>query len=105
MFAAHVVGCPDPHIERWFLADPTSLKDALGMHVTLSTRKCERSLYKTRLVEALTAAGQVLTLGGIEFATEIVDAVDLYRAGKNEPSLKHFIEGLRSMLASLQDAP
>ena len=27
--------------------------------------------------------------GGTEFADEIVRAMDLFRAGKNEPTLKH----------------
>jgi hypothetical protein len=39
-----------------------------------------------------------VTLGGIEFAEEIVECMDLYRAGKDEPSLKHFIDELRSAL-------
>ena len=80
------------------MADPQSLRETLGAKVTLRRRKCERGIYKSQLVSALLAAGQVLTLDGIEFAPEIVAAMDLFRAGKNEPSLKHFVEGLKVLL-------
>jgi hypothetical protein len=93
---AVVIGCPDPHVERWFLADPVSLSQALGLVVSREKRKCERGYYKRKLVNALRHAGQFVTLGGIEFAEEIVECMDLYRAGRNEPSRKHFVDDLRS---------
>ena len=39
-----------------------------------------------------------MTLGGAEFAEEIITAADLFRAGKNEPSLKHFVDELRGLM-------
>lgn len=97
-FPALVVACPDPHIERWFLADPLSLHVALGARVRRERRKCARDIYKQALAAGLREAGHILTLGGAEFADEIVEAMDLYRAGKNEPSLKHCIDGIRAAL-------
>ncbi len=36
-------------------------------------------------------------VGGAEFAEEIVAEMDFYRAGKNEPSLRHFLETTRGV--------
>jgi hypothetical protein len=43
-------------------------------------------------------AGHIVTLGGAEFAEEIVNSIDLYRAARNAPSLGHFIDDVRSVL-------
>jgi hypothetical protein len=93
-----VIACPDPHIERWYLGDPPALADALGLAVAVPKRKCDRDAYKNLLTRALLSGGNVVTLGGIEYAEEIVDAMDLFRAGKAEPSLRHFITGLRAVM-------
>lgn len=93
------VACPDPHIERWFMADPASFEQALGRRPRVGKRKCERDRYKRILGKTITAAGYPAGLGGIEFAVEIVAAMDLYRAGKNEKSLKQFVDAARALLA------
>ena len=93
-----IVACPDPHIERWYLADPVSFRDVVGVRPRVRKRKCERALYKSILASAVVEAGHPPTLGGIEFAEEIVAAMDLYRAGKGEPSLKHFLDAAKAQL-------
>jgi hypothetical protein len=95
VFPAIAIACPDPHIERWFLADPPSFHRVIGAESRGGRRKCERDLYKRKLAEAIRRGGNPPTLGGIEFATEIVEEMDLYRAGRNEPSLQHFISDFR----------
>ena len=97
-----VIACPNPHIERWYLADPASFEHVVGSRPRLEARKCERGLYKSRLIQAVQDGGHPTTLGGIEFAQEIVDSMDLYRAGKNERSFHHFVEGARAMIRSLR---
>jgi hypothetical protein len=37
-----VIGCPDPHIERWFLADPDLLSRTFGLTVSRERRKCNK---------------------------------------------------------------
>lgn len=96
-----IVVCPDPHVERWYLADPVSLKEALGVDARPPADKCERDLYKQLLLNALMQAGHSVTQGGAEFADEIVAAMDLFRAGKNDASLKHCVDGLRAALKEL----
>jgi hypothetical protein len=93
-----VVACPDPHIERWYMADPASFKEVVGRQPRLEKVKCERNRYKTILAQTIRDSGQITTLGGIEFARDLVAAMDLYRAGKLEPALKSFVEDLRGAL-------
>jgi hypothetical protein len=101
LFRVPVVGCPDPHVERWYLADLVGLKRSLGVSAKLPKEKCGKAVYKTLLREALQDAGHVVTLGGAEFADEIVAVMDLYKAGKSDPSLRRFIDDLRGALKSL----
>jgi hypothetical protein len=53
------------------------------------------------LANAVAQAGHPPTLGGIEFAADIVAAMDLYRAGKSEKSLKSFVDSATALLRSL----
>ena len=86
-----VIACPDPHIERWYLADPESFVQVVGQRPRLGKKKCERGRYKSILASTIAAAGHPPTLGGIEFAQELVEAMDWYRAGKNDRSLRRFL--------------
>lgn len=99
-----VIACPDPHIERWYMADPQSFQQVIGAHPKVGKKKCDRDRYKTILARAISDGGHPATLGGAEFGAELVAALDLYRAGKNEKTLKHFIDGTRKALRSLGHA-
>jgi hypothetical protein len=99
-----VVACPDPHVERWYLADPESFKAVVGWRPSVAKRKCVRNYYKDALAKAVRQAGHPSTLGGIEFARELVAGMDLFRAGKNDRSLKAFLDDLRSKLRTLSAA-
>jgi len=92
------IACPDPHIERWCLVDPPSFFDIVGIEPTLPRRKCAKDAYKSLLSDTVRKAGHVPTLGGIEFAPELIERMDLYRANKNDKSLKSFVEELRARL-------
>jgi hypothetical protein len=97
-----VVACPDPHVERWYLADPESFKAAVGRMPRVGKKKCARDYYKNALASAVRLAGHPPTLGGIEFAKELTDGMDLYRAGKNDRSLKAFLDDLRRELRAFR---
>ena len=97
-----VVACPDPHVERWYLADPQSFQTVVGSRPTVGKKKCARDHYKLLLRKAVQQAGHPPTLGGIEFATELVEAMDLYRAGKADRSLKAFLDDLRDRMRTLR---
>ena len=51
------------------------------------------------LKDAVARAGHTPTLDGLEFALDLVDAMDLHRASRNEPSLADLIDGLRAYMA------
>ncbi len=89
-----VIACPDPHIEKWYMADIVSFCQVVGRQPRPIRKKCGRDRYKSLLVETIRAAGHPSILGGIEFAEDLVDAMDFYRAGKNDPSLKSFFDEL-----------
>ena len=93
-----VVACPNPHVERWYLADPRSFESVVGSRPNIGTRKCVRDHYKQVLSSAIAQGGHPATLGGVEFAPELVEAMDLYRAGRNDSSLKAFIDDFRAKL-------
>lgn len=93
-----IAACPDPHIERWFLADPQSFVEVVGAEPRSEPKKCERDRYKWLLLEAIRRGGHIPTLGGIEYALEIVSAMDLYRACRRERSLGAFVNELRDAM-------
>ena len=94
-----VVACPDPHIERWYLADPPVVQHRRRRSAkSVGTRKCARDHYKQILADSIQRAGHPPTLGGIEFASELAAAMNLYRAGRNANSLRIFLNDLRARL-------
>jgi hypothetical protein len=97
-----VVASPDPHVERWYLADPESFRAVVGARPAAGKKKCVRDHYKRLLASAVLEAGHPATLGGIEFAPELVDGMDLYRAASRDHSLKAFLSDLRNRLRVLR---
>lgn len=93
-----VTACPDPHIERWYLADPQSFHGVVGIQPSVGPQKCVRNHYKQMLATAVARGGHPPTLGGVEFGRELADAMNLFRAGRNDASLKAFVEDLRDGL-------
>ncbi len=101
VFPRHALGCPDPHIERWCFADPLAIQAVLGCTCPADPGKCERDLYKQLLRQTILGAGQPILTSEMEYAPDLVTAMDLFRAGKNQPSLKHFVEEIRKALQPL----
>lgn len=96
-----VVACPDSHVERWYLADPDSFQSIVGQRPTVGKKKRARDYYKNVLAKAVRQAGHPPTLGGIEFARDIVGGMDWYRAGRNDASFGAFLDELRGGLRRL----
>lgn len=93
-----VKAIPDPHIERWLLLDGAAFKRAVGRGCQAPDLKCDRRRYKDHLVDSILAAGVAPSLGGIEYAEDIVEHVDLQRACQEDRSLRRFITDLRRAL-------
>lgn len=86
-----VLAVPDPHVERWYLSDRQGFKQVVGIQPPAERRKCERERYKRMLAQAVRDGGHPAILGGIEFAKELAESIDFYRAGRAEPGFKQFV--------------
>jgi len=95
-----VLAIPDPHIERWLLLDGAAFKTALGHGCQAPDQKCARDRYKQELIQAILDAEVTPSLGGIEFAEDIVKAMDLDRAASADVSLRRFLDDLRNAFRS-----
>jgi hypothetical protein len=92
---------PDPHIERWYLADPLGMQKILHADVALDVPayKCQRDRYKQALRRAVRQTGVVAPLGGVEYGPEIASVLNFYTVGKVDTGFKHFIDELKEGLS------
>jgi hypothetical protein len=97
-----VYAIPDPHIERWLMLDSAAFKSVFGRGCDAPDLKCERARYKKKLVDSIRDSGVVPSLGGIEFAEDIVVAMDLDRACGVDPALARLVADLRSVFREWQ---
>lgn len=100
-YPAVIVATPEPCIERWYLADPEAFLDRFGVQPPVSSPSDSCDELKRRLISTLGEAGETVLTGGSEFADDIVDAMDFYRAGRREPALKRFLDETRAVLKRL----
>ena len=96
--APMISAVPDPHVERWLLLDGAGFKAVFGRGCNAPDQKCDRDLYKQRLTEAVRATGIIPSLGGIEFAEDIVKQMDIERAMRTDRSFRRFVDDLRGVL-------
>jgi len=82
---------PDPHIERWYLLDSAAFKEAVGKGCSAPDHKCARDRYKEHLAQAVRACDVEPILGGIEYATDIVNGMDIDRMIASHNSLSDFL--------------
>lgn len=102
--ARWVVGCPDPHVEAWCAADPDALREVTGASPPAPPTRPGRGAYKRWLEQALEAAGIALLNDPMDISAELVPRLDLYRAGRESPSLGRFVDGVRSALTQIREA-
>ena len=88
---------PDPHIERWLLLDGAAFRQVFGRGCRAPDQKCSRDRYRQQLTDAIHQAGVVPILGGIEYAADIVQHMDLDRAARADASLQRFLNHLRAI--------
>ena len=98
-----VLAVPDPHIERWLLLDGAAFKSVFGKGCDAPDHKCDRGRYKRQLSEAVRATDVVPQLGGIEFAEDIVQHMDINSAARSDPSLRRFVDELRRTFRQWED--
>ncbi|MDM8523530.1 DUF4276 family protein [Desulfococcaceae bacterium HSG8] len=89
-----ICAIPDPHIERWLLLDSSAFKTVLGKGCDAPAYKCSRDRYKKLLLQAMQNAGIVPPLGGLEYAQDIINAMNFKRAAKTDCSFKKLFDEL-----------
>lgn len=97
-----VFAVPDPHVERWLLLDGAAFKVAVGQGCAAPDRKCDRSRYKKRLIDAVRDAGVTPILGGLEYAEDIVREMDIGRAAQADRSFGRFVNDLSAAVRDWQ---
>lgn len=101
-----VPACPDPHIERWYLADPSSLGPILGHAPTLGQEKCERGHYEKLLADAFRKGRYPVGRSDDSgFAPKVVAEMDLHRAGRKDHSLRAFVRRAREVIRGTVGEP
>ncbi len=98
LFPRAVVGVPDPHVERWCIADPLAFQAVVGTPPPPDPGKCERDLYKRLLANALDRAEIPVLTGPTEIAPDLVEGMDWTTIDRNCPSLAHLVSDLRSQI-------
>ena len=97
-----VVACPSPHIERWYLADPSGFARIVGNRPEPGPEKCERAHYKRILAEAVRLGNNpIVSASNTEFGRELADEMNLLPSRRSEPSLKAFVADLRKRFRRL----
>ncbi|MCC7491990.1 MAG: hypothetical protein IT204_06595 [Fimbriimonadaceae bacterium] len=100
-FPLVAVGCPDPHVERWYLADRSAFRQTYGAEPATPSPGRPGTDCKRLILEALRAAGDPLPRLYPSAAGRLVQAQDLERAGREVAELDHFIKELRAALQRL----
>lgn len=100
VFPEVVIGTPNPCVERWLLADPVSFAETFGVQPEIGHTNA-RHIWKRRLVHALESADEIVVQGGGEFAEEIIEPMDLYRAGQVDSTIQGFADDLKAALRRL----
>ena len=89
-----VYAVPDPHVERWLLLDGAAFRAVLGRGCDAPDYKCSCDRYKRLSSTAVRIAVGTPEVSGLEFADEIVAAMDIDRAARGDESFKRFVGGL-----------
>jgi hypothetical protein len=93
---------PDPHIERWLLLDSEAFKAVVGRGCRAPDEKCEKQRYKRLLAKAVLDAGVQPLLGGVEYAEDLADMLNLQRVCDHDVSFNRFIQEMRTWLNGLR---
>jgi hypothetical protein len=101
-----VFGLPDPHIERWYIADQRAFNQVIGAHAAppVPRVKCGKNAYKNILRQALETAGIKSRSGGSEYGGPIAAVVNTDDLQKADHSFKRFADDLRRAFKQVQSA-
>ncbi|RKU08382.1 hypothetical protein C6503_23025 [Candidatus Poribacteria bacterium] len=93
---------PKPHIERWLLLDAEAFKKVFGGDCSVPNRKRNRDRYKGLLLQAIHDAGVIPLLGGIEYTSDLVNAMNLQHLEQSDRSFRRFFRALQHRFENWQ---
>jgi len=76
--------------------DSAAFKSVLGKGCDAPDQKCSKNRYKKLLLEAMQNAGVTPPLGGIEYAKDIVNAMNLQRMEQVDTSFGKFLKDIHN---------
>lgn len=100
-----VFAIPDPHIERWYLADQRAFNEVVGSAAApeMPRHKCERGFYKQLLWDRIAAANISTWAAGPEFGTAIAEKIDFKAIERvDRKGFKKFADDLRRAFRRVQ---
>jgi hypothetical protein len=98
-----VYAIPNPHIERWMMVDAQAFKSVFGKGCRpLPKVKCVKGEYKRILREEFRNADFIPHLGGREYAKDLVDAMDLDHASREDAAFSDCVKSFRSLMNRLK---
>ena len=84
------------------MLDPNAFKTVFGVGCDAPDQKCERDRYKRLLLQAIRKTGIFPSLGGIEYAEDVISAVDIDKAALADASFGHFVREIRAVFTTWQ---
>jgi hypothetical protein len=94
-----ILAIPEPHVERWMLVDSAAFKKVFGRGCAAPDKKCDRGRYKGLLSQEIMESGTTPAIGGMEWAVEVVEGMDLDRI--EDKSLRRFIKDLHRVFQNI----
>ena len=85
------------------MIDSAAFKTVFGLGCDAPDRKCDRDRYKHLLVQAIRKSGIFPSFGGMEYAKDLIVALDLDRAVASDASLGRFVGDLRDEFKKWQE--
>ena len=101
LFPHVVIGCPDPHVESWLLLDPKAFASVTGSP-PVATRPRGGEDPKGLFHACVAESGVHVLTGPMELAPDLIEAMDLDMACRQDHSLAVFIQELRAALKLLR---
>lgn len=102
VFPFAVIGCPEPEVETWYMADENAFHTVVGVPPQDGGDGAIADP-KHRLARSVEEGQGIVVRGGIEVGPDVAREMDLYRAGQNNRSLRAFTDGLRNALRRVDD--
>jgi hypothetical protein len=96
-----------PHVEKWLLLDSQAIAAVGGASQgAIALDKCgkrHKEFYKEVLRTCFTVDDAPPAQGGLEFAPQLAEAIDVYRCCVADPSFKRFVDDLRAALRQMRN--